>query len=263
MAGTQVNRYSGWPNLTRLASKDTIGIFCLKLVELFRSPVSPHNENHQNGAKMGRSVDVYWSMQSPYCYFVLDRLMALDAEDDVSVTIRPVLPGVVRNAGAYTARSDLETDYFFLDCARTADFFGLPYGEADPYPVAFAAGTVWKGEPEQPRIWMLYNLLVPAARRGHALAFLHTVMRLIWDGRTRNWHEGDHLAKAVAAAGLDMGELLSEAEADADSIAEECAANQDAMFRAGHWGVPLFVLDGEPFYGQDRFDQLLWRLGKT
>jgi 2-hydroxychromene-2-carboxylate isomerase len=215
------------------------------------------------GGKMTTTIDAYWSMQSPYCYFALDRLMSLEADGHVSIRIRPVLPGVVRNPGAYTARSDLETDYFFLDCARTADFLGLPYGEADPYPVAFAAGTVWKGEVEQPRIWMLYNLFVPAVRRGKALAFLDKVMRLIWDGRTRNWHEGDHLAHAVAAAGLDGAELLAEAEADPESIKAECAANQEAMFAAGHWGVPLFVLDGEPFYGQDRFDQLLWRLART
>jgi len=27
-----------------------------------------------------------------------------------------------------------------------------------------------------------------------------------------------------------------------------------------HWGVPLMVLDEEPFFGQDRIDALLWRL---
>ena len=37
-------------------------------------------------------------------------------------------------------------------------------------------------------------------------------------------------------------------------------ANQDAQRAAGHYGVPLMALDGEPFFGQDRFDQLVWRL---
>ena len=40
-------------------------------------------------------------------------------------------------------------------------------------------------------------------------------------------------------------------------------ANNEALLAAGHWGVPCFVVGGEPFYGQDRFDQLLWRLGVT
>jgi hypothetical protein len=27
-----------------------------------------------------------------------------------------------------------------------------------------------------------------------------------------------------------------------------------------HTGVPLFVFKGEPFFGQDRMDMLIWRL---
>ena len=29
---------------------------------------------------------------------------------------------------------------------------------------------------------------------------------------------------------------------------------------AGHWGVPTMVFDGEPFFGQDRLDLLVWRM---
>jgi 2-hydroxychromene-2-carboxylate isomerase len=29
---------------------------------------------------------------------------------------------------------------------------------------------------------------------------------------------------------------------------------------AGHWGVPTMVFEGEPFFGQDRFDMLVWRM---
>jgi hypothetical protein len=29
---------------------------------------------------------------------------------------------------------------------------------------------------------------------------------------------------------------------------------------AGHWGVPLMVFEGEPFFGQDRFETLKWRM---
>ena len=28
---------------------------------------------------------------------------------------------------------------------------------------------------------------------------------------------------------------------------------------AGHWGVPTMVFQGEPFFGQDRIDLLVWR----
>ena len=32
---------------------------------------------------------------------------------------------------------------------------------------------------------------------------------------------------------------------------------------AGHWGVPLIDFQGEPFFGQDRLDVLLWRMTKA
>jgi 2-hydroxychromene-2-carboxylate isomerase len=27
-----------------------------------------------------------------------------------------------------------------------------------------------------------------------------------------------------------------------------------------HWGVPTFVFENEPFFGQDRIDLLIWRM---
>ena len=32
------------------------------------------------------------------------------------------------------------------------------------------------------------------------------------------------------------------------------------MDAVGHWGVPTFVFQDEPFFGQDRIETLLWRL---
>ena len=49
---------------------------------------------------------------------------------------------------------------------------------------------------------------------------------------------------------------------DADALDEEIAANQDALEAAGHWGVPTLVLDGEPFFGQDRVEMAIWRMGQ-
>ena len=42
-----------------------------------------------------------------------------------------------------------------------------------------------------------------------------------------------------------------------DGIAAE---NQKALEDAGHWGVPTMVFKGEPFFGQDRLDHLVWRM---
>ena len=53
---------------------------------------------------------------------------------------------------------------------------------------------------------------------------------------------------------------MDEAIADPESHAEEVEANQAALEAAGHWGVPTFVYNGEPFFGQDRLDSLSFQL---
>lgn len=95
------------------------------------------------------------------------------------------------------------------------------------------------------------------------MAYLDQVSRLIWDGGTDNWHEGEHLAQALERAGLPAVDLLNEVEADSDSLDAEIHANEAAQDAAGHGGVPLMVFDGEPFFGQDRIELLLWRMGRN
>ena len=55
-------------------------------------------------------------------------------------------------------------------------------------------------------------------------------------------------------------ELDAEALSDAGGLDAEIEANQDALEAAGHWGVPTLVFEGEPFFGQDRFDMAKWRM---
>ncbi|MEM7169874.1 MAG: DsbA family protein [Pseudomonadota bacterium] len=208
-----------------------------------------------------KEIEVYWSHQSPYCYFALDRLLALKKHPQVSLSLRPVLPGVIRDGGLFAERSVVEQDYFLRDVARTAAFLGLPYGEARPYPVEFQPGTLYRAAPGQPRVFWLYYLTAAALEVGKGWDFLDQISRLIWDGTTTNWHKTDVLRAAVAQAGLDYDDLAERASRSEAAYDRLFAQNRDAMLQAGHWGVPLFVFEGEPFYGQDRFDQLLWRLG--
>ena len=112
---------------------------------------------------------------------------------------------------------------------------------------------------EQPYIHRLTRAGVLAAERGRGLAFLQEVSTLIFGG-TKNWHEGNHLRGAAARAGLDMDELDAAAEKEKDRLEAVIAANEAAQKAAGHWGVPLMVFEGEPFFGQDRIDHLTWRM---
>ena len=200
-------------------------------------------------------VEVFFSLQSDYCYFLLDRLIGL-AGQGVDVVIRPLLGGVLRLPDRYRDRDDLEQRYFVTDTARLAEFLDMPYAYPDPSPIQFKPGSLWVAEDSQPRNERLNRLFVGVTRAGRGLEFLDHVARSLWDGSAPGWEQGDHLARAMAAAGLDQ--VL--ADSPWDVAKAELDANADAILQAGHWGVPLMVYEGEPFYGQDRFDHLVWRI---
>lgn len=141
---------------------------------------------------------------------------------------------------------------------RLGDFLGLPLAWPNPDPVVI--GQNLNGAAEQPHLDLLMPLGVIAAHKPQALAFYDEVSRLIWNGQDMPWNEGDKLARAIARAGLDMAQLQTEAAGKTAEIAAEIEANQDAHRESGHWGVPTMVFEGEPFFGQDRFDVLVWRL---
>lgn len=208
---------------------------------------------------MALSVDVFWSFRSPYSYLVTPRLRDLAETYDVDVRIRPVYPLAVRSEGFFTKQDPLYIPYLMRDIRRLADFLGLPLAWPNPDPVVINRATL-NGEPVQPHLDLLMPLGVLAGRTPCGLAFYDEVSRLIWRGGERPWNEGDQLREAIARAGLDIDLLSSAAEAQAADIAAEIQANQDAHRAAGHWGVPTMVFEDEPFFGQDRFEVLVWRL---
>jgi 2-hydroxychromene-2-carboxylate isomerase len=205
-----------------------------------------------------KRVDVWYSLQSDYCYFLIDRLLKL-AKSNVEVVVRPVLGIVLRLPEATANRTELEQRYFVTDTKRTAEFLGLPHAYPDPSPIVFEPGSLWIASKEQPHIERLYRLFVGANREGKGLEYLDCVVRHFWDGSQPGWDTSGFLQSAISGLGLSYETLLE--EYPWSKVEAELSANHDAMLKAGHWGVPLMVYQGEPFYGQDRFDQLLWRMG--
>lgn len=210
---------------------------------------------------MTLSFDLYWSFRSPYSYMVTPRLVALEAEYDVACNVRPVYPLAVRTPEFFETRDPLWAPYFLTDVFREAAYLGLPFRWPRPDPVQQAPGVGYRME--QPYIHRLTHLGVAAAERGRGLAFLREASHTIWSGEVDNWHEGDHLSRAAERAGLDAAELIAAVDADPEHFATVVEANQSDQRAAGHWGVPMMVFGGEPFFGQDRFDQLKWRMEKA
>lgn len=149
--------------------------------------------------------------------------------------------------------------YHLLDSDRVAEYLGIPYRRPIPDPIVQDMETS-EISPNQPYIYRLTRLGMAAALAGGGLSFLDHVSRLLWDGTVDGWDRGTHLADAVARAGLDLDVLDRDIAADPTEYDAFIEENQNALAAAGHWGVPTTVFNGEPFFGQDRVEFLLWRM---
>ena len=66
----------------------------------------------------------------------------------------------------------------------------------------------------------------------------------------------------MSRSDLNLGKLDRAIKANAERYEATIAENELAQQGVGHWGVPLMVFDGEPFFGQDRFEALKWRMAQ-
>jgi 2-hydroxychromene-2-carboxylate isomerase len=208
---------------------------------------------------MTLTYDLYWSFRSPYSYFVIKRLVELEREYDVACNVRVVYPIAVRQPDFFDKNDPLWVQYFMRDIFRCAAFLDLPFAWPKPDPVVMDMATR-KYPAEQPYIYRLTRLGQAATEAGKGLAFLDAVSNMIWSGAVKGWNEGDHLAMATERAGLNLAALDAKITANPEHYDDAIKANQEAQREGGHYGVPLMVFDAEPFFGQDRFDQMKWRM---
>lgn len=208
---------------------------------------------------MTLEFEVYWSFRSPYSYIVTPRLVALARNYHVYPQIRIMWPTAIRTPSHFTRMDPLWRPYFLIDSQRMAEYLDLPFRRPVPDPIIQDPKTN-EIAAEQPYIRRLTHLGLAANRAGRGLAYIDCVSRMLWGGEVDGWHQGDHLARAASAAGLDHAALQAEIDADPEGFDQELRDNEAAERAVGHWGVPAFVFRGEPFYGQDRFDVLVWRL---
>jgi len=208
---------------------------------------------------MTTTFDFYFSFRSPYSYLATPQVEDLMARYDVRARMRIVLPIAIRIPGFFKQVNPLWPPYLLRDTGRIAEMNAIPYRWPRPDPIVmdYAAREV---ATEQPYIYPVSRFGVIAERAGRGFEFVRKAAHAIWSGEVDNWHEGDHLAQALTAAGLNAGDVARAATEQAEEIDAEIAANEAAQRNAGHWGVPLFVFKDEPFFGQDRLDHLIWRM---
>ena len=234
-------------------------------------------------------VDVYWSMRSPYSYLALNRLVWLNSNYNVNVNIRPILPVAVRStkggkgkAGGLFGLAYKVPDTMW-DTKRQGKYLGVPFS----FPVPDPVWQVWNPKgmvpgpenwlfthpPEkQPYIFWLTRLACYAHNEGKAIDFVNEVSYLIWSGVVHpttpigqkdnaKGHWPNYVKEYMNRVdGLDYDKAIRYIKKNPEEI-DQCWIDHAAGLGAtGHGGVPTMVINGEPFFGGDRFDQFLFRL---
>lgn len=180
---------------------------------------------------MTRHVDFYFSFRSPYSYLAAPRVFALEEAGDVEVVFRGVIPMAMRGQSVPMAKR-LHT---LRDVKREADRLGMPFGRIHD-PIGDGA---------------LRCLLVAeyAASVGRVREFVLTAGRAIWAEAVDVAGDAG-LRRVCEDAGLVWASCLDALSNPAVRAAID--ANTASVTALGHWGVPLLVLDGEVYWGQDR-----------
>ena len=210
---------------------------------------------------MKHRLELYVTLRSPYSYLASPRLVEIARDIDIPVSFRPVYPIAIRIPDFFEKSDPLWISYLQRDTARVSEMNGIPFVWPKPDPIVQDIATR-KISADQPYIRRLTRLAVAAEEKGRGLAFYAEVGKLIFGG-TAGWDQGSHMNEAAARAGLDLAALDAAIAANPTGYDDKIAANEAAQRQAGHWGTPLLVFDGEPFFGQDRIDMCLWRMRQS
>ena len=189
------------------------------------------------------TLEFFPSLRSPYTSIVFDETIELAEKAGVTLSMRPVLPMVMRGVPATREKGM----YIFSDTAREARRRGVAYGNMyDPI-----------GNPVR-RCYSLYPWAVSQGK-GNALlsGFLKHAFAL---GVNTNNNRG--LKRVVESAGLSWSEAKQHlGETEWEALLE---TNRLSMYEGGLWGVPSYrLIDAQgqthlEIWGQDR----LWLVAR-
>ena len=189
------------------------------------------------------AIEYYFTLSSPYAYLGHRAFLELAASHGAEVRYRPVaLPAVFAETGGVPLpqRPKARQDYRFIELQRWRDRRGLPLNLR---PRHF---------PTNPTLADRSVIALVEAGADPA-GYMEAVFRALW-AEERDIADRAVLADLLATAGHDAGSVLEAAEGDRAAAIHK--ANTEAAIAAGVVGSPTYVLNGEPFWGQDRIELL-------
>ena len=196
---------------------------------------------------MSGSIDFYFDFSSPYGYLGSEKIEALAAKHGRAVNWHPVLLGVVFKQTGVMPLTEipLKGDYARRDFPRSARFHGV---EGFRLPSRFPIPTQ---SPARIVLWL------KAHEPARVAAAVHALYRALFT-EDIDISNPDLAAAVAARSGADQTAVR--AAIDDPAVKEALKAENERAMTAGVFGSPFTIVDGEPFWGVDRFDQIDRRL---
>jgi len=191
---------------------------------------------------MAAPIDFYFDFSSPYGYLASERIDDIAGRHGRNTTWRPFLLGAVFKVVGTAPLLDypMKGDYARRDMVRTARLMKIPFGIPPGFPSASIAACrafYWLAD-HQP------ELAKPFARAVYRRYFADT----------KPIEPASNVIEVAGALGIEAGAIT--AALQDNTVKERLKAEVDGAMKRGVFGSPYIIVDGEPFWGADRLDQV-------
>jgi 2-hydroxychromene-2-carboxylate isomerase len=191
---------------------------------------------------MAAPIEFYYDFASPYGYMAATRIGALAAKHGRDVQWKPILLGVVFKVtgGVPLPTAPLKGDYSRRDMERSARLSKIPFKVPSKFPIAGQSPSR-----------VIYSLEAegPARQQEVTLALYRAYMV-----EDKDISSPEVSAEVAATVGMDRQQVL---DLIADPVMKEKLKTEtEAAIQRGVCGSSFMIVDGEPFWGFDRLDQV-------
>ena len=188
-------------------------------------------------------IEYYYSAHSAFAYLGAAALYEICAAHDVTLTHRPILLSpVVEAAGgpSFASRTQPHLDYYFgREIERWAEWRSVDIVNFRP--------THHDNPIDLPN-----GVIIAAQQAGADVdAVSLAILKAHWK-HDADIADRDSLHEILAGQGVDADALLDAALSD--RVQKQHSENTEAAIELPVFGSPTYVVNGDPFYGQDRLE---------
>lgn len=191
---------------------------------------------------MSPPLDFYFEFASPYGYLASLRIDAIAARHRREVRWLPIMLGAAlrRTGTGPNVQLPLKGPYLLRDVPRTARLMQVPFRLPPVMPMNSLAASraYWWIEAGDPALAKRLAVVIFAAH---------------W-GEGRDMAAPEQVAEVAEPLGIASADLLAAVQDPA--IKEKLKTETERSVERGVFGSPFIFVDGEPFWGNDRLDQV-------